>query len=127
MTTRNATPEECAAFGVEVCPVNWAVEYQGQVAAIFRAEPEADGWLYVHADVKRHVLHPQVVYHFARIFSDRLLELGAVGLVAEIPAGNRAAVWVAKRAGFRVEHVNEEFTLLVKEHGRKTEDSTATT
>jgi RimJ/RimL family protein N-acetyltransferase len=55
-----------------------------------------------------------VTYLYARQFADRLLELGAVGLKAEIEVKNRAAIRVAKAAGFVEQTRNDEWVVLTR-------------
>lgn len=112
MTFRQATEAECADFSIPFLPINWAVEYQGEVAAIFQAQPDGDDWLLVHANAKRHTIHPKVLGDIARQFSDRLLELGAIGVRAEIADWNRAAIWLAKAAGYQEKGRSDGWVLL---------------
>ena len=101
--TRSLTPEEVDAFGADLCPVNWGVIWQGEILACFQAEPEdcESLVLNVHANVKRRALHPAVTAAYAKTFSDRLVELGASELMCRIKPENRAALRMAKAAGYR--------------------------
>jgi RimJ/RimL family protein N-acetyltransferase len=51
---------------------------------------------------------------FAKQFSDRLLELGARGLKAEIEIKNRAAIRIAKAAGYTEQARNDEWVTLTR-------------
>jgi hypothetical protein len=124
--TRQATVEEVQVFGGEWTDVNWGIWYDGEMAALFQADNDGDGWLNVHAKVARRKLHPAVTKIYAKAFSDRLLELGAIGLKAEIEPRNRAAIQMAKAAGYREVNRNDEWVLLVREPDGK-EETTATT
>lgn len=106
IVTRQAAPEEVADFAQPLCPINWAVEKDGNVAALFQAQEDDDGWLLVHANAKRRTIHPAVLGQIAKDFSDRLLELEAIGLRAQIAAKNRAAIRLAKKAGYVQQRVD---------------------
>lgn len=122
LTTGVLTPSDVQGFGLDVCEVNWGVFVNGSLVACFQAEEEPDGWLNVHANVKRRSLHPALTYGYARSFSDRLIELGAPGLRCEIKNNNRAAIRVAAAAGFHIDSRNDEFTTLVK-YGKQDQSS----
>ena len=111
-TTRQATEEEVVAFGQEFIEINWGVWLGDKLVALFQAEEEPDGWLNVHARVLRRTLHPDITKMYAKSFSNRLLELGATGLKADIPATHRAAIRIAKAAGF-VETGREENRIIL--------------
>ncbi len=112
------TPEECASFGVRHLPVSWGVFYRDELAAVFRAEPLHNGWLAVHADARRHTLTPRVVQACARSFAAQLLEQGARGLLCKIPNANRAAIRLAKAAGFTPCQQTSTETILIKHNGQ---------
>jgi len=97
-----------------VYEINWGVTWNDKIVALFQAQDDGDGWLAVHANVPRHTIHPTVTYLYARQFADRLLELGAVGLKAEIEVKNRAAIRVAKAAGFVEQTRNDEWVVLTR-------------
>lgn len=113
--TRQAVPEEVRDFGADWTDINWGVWYHGELVALYQADEDGDGWLNVHATVLRRALHPAITKNYARIFSDRLLELGACGLKAEIAPWNRAAIRMAKAAGYREVSRNDEWVLLMRE------------
>lgn len=113
VTARVLTLEECEKFDAEPCPINWGIVCNGEPVACFQAEPEADGWLSVHANVKRRALHPAISAAYAKTFSEDLMRHGAVGLVAEIAINNRAAIRLAKAAGYKEVHRNESWMTLV--------------
>lgn len=115
LSVRNLTPEEVRTFGYEEPnQVNWGVCLDDEPVAYFSAEPEAEGRLEVHVTAKRHRLHPQVLKLYAKQFSDRLLALGARGLIAKIAPTNRASLWVAKAAGFQEQSRDKDIVILVK-------------
>jgi hypothetical protein len=114
IAVRQATPDEAALLTDLWCDVNWGVYYGGQLVALFQAEDDGDGWLNVHANVARRRLHPRLTYFYAKSFSDRLLELGAVGLKAEIKIANRAAIRIAKAAGYTEQTRNDEWVILTR-------------
>lgn len=124
--TRQATPAEVRDFDADWTDINWGVWYNGELVALFQADEDGDGWLNVHATVARRTLHPTVSKAYAKTFSDRLLELGAYGLKAEIEPWNRAAILMAKAAGYREVNRNDEWVLLVRESDGKEETSTTT-
>lgn len=109
-----AVPMEIEEFGGQTMDVNWGVWYDDELVALFQAEALGNGWLNVHATVTRRKLHPQVTKMYAKAFSDRLLELGATGLQAEIEPKNRAAILMAKAAGYEEAHRNDEWVLLTR-------------
>lgn len=115
LTVRNATHDECTAFGITPCDINWAVLLNETIAAIYQAEDDGDGWLAVHANVKPHTLHPVLTAAYARTFCDQLLAYGAAGLKAEIPIANRAAQRMARKAGFEEVCRNDEWVTLKRE------------
>jgi len=121
---RQATSAECREFGVDVCDVNWGVWLNGKLVALFQAENDGEGWLVVHANVKPRALHPGVTQIYAAKFAKDLLDYGAAGLKAEIPVTNRAAIRLAKAAGFNEIHRNDEWVSLVR-YGKE-ETATAT-
>lgn len=121
VTVRNLTSEDLAVFHVELCEVNWGVCVDGEPVACFQAEDDGDGWLRVHANVLRHRLHPRLTYAYAKTFSDQLLAYGAVGLICEIALRNRAAVWIARQAGYAEVSRNDEFITLVRYGQTQTE------
>ena len=104
--------------------IDWGICLNDEPVVYFSAEPEADGRLEVHVTAKRRRLHPQLIKLYARQFSNRLLALGANGLIAKIAPGNRASLSVAKAAGFVELSRDDETIVLVKNN--ETED-TATT
>lgn len=114
-SARIATPDECAAFGIESLPINWAVVLRDEIAAIYQAENDGDGWLAVHAHVKPRTLHPLLSAAYAKTFSDQLLQHGASGLVAEIPPQHRAALRMARAAGFAEVCRNDEWVTLKRD------------
>jgi len=115
LSVRDLTPEEVREFGYqEVNSVNWGVCLNGEPVAYFSAEPLDGDVLEVHATAKRRRLHPAILREYAQKFSDRLLALGATGLVAKIASTNRASLWLAKAAGFREQGVEGDFVVLVK-------------
>lgn len=125
LSVRNLTLEEIRAFGYDWAnAVNWGVCLDGEPVAYFSAEPEEDGRLEVHVTALRHRLHPQVLKMCAKQLSNRLLALGANGLVAKIAPGNRASLSVAKAAGF-VELSRDNETIVLVKH-EQTEDATIT-
>jgi hypothetical protein len=113
-STRVLLPSEVIKFGQPVYEINWGVTWNDKIVALFQAQDDGDGWLAVHANVPRHTIHPTVTYLYARQFADRLLELGAVGLKAEIEVKNRAAIRVAKAAGFVEQTRNDEWVVLTR-------------
>lgn len=115
LEVRNATHDECAAFGITPCEINWAVLVSDTIAAIYQAEDDGDGWLAVHANVKPRSLHPALTAAYARTFCDQLLAYGAAGLKAEIPLTNRAAQRMARKAGFEEVCRNDEWMTLKRE------------
>lgn len=121
LEVRNLTPDEISEFSTTPCEVNWGVFLHGRPVACFQAEDDGDGWLLVHAHVHRHTLHPVLAAAYAKTFSDQLLQHGAAGLVADIKPNNRAAIRLAKSAGFRVARITEQFVTLVKTDERKKE------
>ena len=112
--TLQVTPEEALKFTEHWCDVNWGVYWNGELLALFQAEDDGDGWLNVHAHVARRRLHPKVTHMYAKMFSDRLLELGAAGLKAEIKVQNRAAIRIAKAAGYAEQTRNDEWVTLTR-------------
>ncbi len=114
IAVRQATPDEAARLTELWCDVNWGVYYGDELLALFQAEDDGDGWLNVHANVARHRLHPKLTYFYAKTFSDRLLELGAVGLKAEIKVNHRAAIRIAKAAGYTEQTRNDEWVVLTR-------------
>jgi hypothetical protein len=55
-----------------------------------------------------------LTYFYAKTFSDRLLELGAAGLKAEIKVKHRAAIRIAKAAGYTEQTRNDEWVVLTR-------------
>lgn len=123
---RQATSAECREFGQDPCDVNWGVWVNGKLCALFQAENNGDGWLNVHANVKPRTLHPGVSQIYAAKFAKDLLDYGAAGLKAEIPVTNRAAIRLAKAAGFNETHRNDEWVLLVRYGQKEGADATVT-
>jgi hypothetical protein len=114
LTTRVVMPSEVIEFGQPVYEINWGVMLDSKIVALFQAQDDGDGWLAVHANVPRHTIHPKITHLYALQFADRLLELGAVGLKAEIEINNRAAIRVAKAAGFVEQTRNNEWVVLTR-------------
>ena len=126
--TGQVTDQDVRAFGLDVCEVNWGVWLNNVLVALFQAEEGGEGWLTVHANVKPRTIHPAITQIYARQFSDDLLRYGA-RLKAEIPPRHRAALRLAKAAGFTEIHRNDEWVVLEKvRDGQKegSEDPTAT-
>lgn len=121
-----ANEREVEEFGCQWMEVNWGVWYDDELAALFQAEALGNGWLNVHATVSRRKLHPQITKMYAKAFSDRLLELGATGLQAEIELKNRAAILMAKAAGYSETSRNDEWVLLTREPDGQEETATTT-
>ena len=121
-----AHEQEVADFGATWTEINWGVWYDDELAALFQAEPLGNGWLNVHATVKRRTLHPEITKLHAKAFSNRLLELGATGLQAEIELKNRAAIRMAKAAGYSEISRNDEWVTLVRKPDGQEETATAT-
>ena len=111
---RQATLEEVKSFAADFLDVNWGVFWEGAMVALFQAEDDGGGWLNVHATVPKRTLHPEVTKMYAKRFSDRLLELGAVGLKAEIDIKNRAAIRIAKAAGYTEQTRNDKWVVLTR-------------
>jgi hypothetical protein len=125
-TTRQATEEEAWDFSQMFVEVNWGVWLGDKMVALFQAEEEPDGWLNVHAMVKRRTLHPEITKMYAKSFANRLLELGAKGLKAEIQRTNRAAIRVARAAGFTEQGTDDEWVILTRvPNGTSKSDETA--
>lgn len=114
LEARQATIGEVLFFGASVLDVNWGVFWGGDLVALFQAEEDGDDWLNVHASVLRRRLHPALTKMFAKQFSDRLLELGAAGLKAEIEVKNRAAIRIAKAAEYREQTRNDQWVVLTR-------------
>lgn len=100
MESRTLTNEEVEWFGLEPMAVNWGIVKDGRIVACFQAQPDFQGWLNVHANIKRHSLHPVLTCSYAKLFSDRLLDLGANGLICGIHPKHKAAIKIAINAGF---------------------------
>jgi RimJ/RimL family protein N-acetyltransferase len=115
LSVRNLTAEEIRGFGYnEPNTINWGVILNGEPVAYFSAEPEHDGRLEVHVTAKRHKLHPRLIRQYAEQLGNRLLELGAKGLIARVALDNRASIAAAKAAGFDEESRDNEFVVMVK-------------
>jgi len=114
LEVRRATLEETLLFGADILDVNWGVFWDSELIALFQAEDDGDEWLNVHATVARRRLHPALTKMFAKQFSDRLLELGAVGLKAEIETSNRAAIRIAKAAEYTEQTRNDQWVVLTR-------------
>ena len=114
LEARQATLEETLLFGADILDVNWGVFWDDELIALFQAETDGDGWLNVHATVARRRLHPALTKMFAKQFSDRLLELGATGLKAEIEIKNRAAIRIAKAAEYTEQTRNDQWVVLTR-------------
>lgn len=114
LEVRSLTPDEISEFSTTPCEVNWGVFLHGRPVACFQAEDDGDGWLAVHAFVKRRSLHPSLTLAYAKTFCDQLLAYGAAGLKAEIPTNNRAAVRIARAGGMREVSQNDDFITLVR-------------
>lgn len=112
-TARQAIDAEVRAFGLDICDVNWGVWMNNVLVALFQAENEGDGWMCVHANVKPRTVHPGITQIYAAKFSNDLLGYGAK-LKAEIPPKHRAALRLAKAAGFTEIHRNAEWVILTK-------------
>lgn len=112
-----ASTEEVASMKLRFMDVNWGLWIDGELLGIFQAEEDSDGWLAVHANVMRHRVHPIITKKIAHSFATDLLKLGAVGLKAEIAVDNRAAIRMAKNAGFTEVHRNENWVTLRRENG----------
>lgn len=116
ISVRNLTLEEVRTFGYEDAnAINWGVILDDEPVAYFSAEPIADGQLEVHVTSKRKKLHPKLLRMYAEQLSDRLLELGATGLVAKIAPTNRASIAVAMAAGFTEQSRDNEFVVMTKQ------------
>ncbi len=115
ISVRNLTQDEVRGFGYEeLNAVNWGVILNGEPVAYFSAEPIGDDILEVHVTAKRRKLHPKLLRVHAEQMSNRLLELGAKGLVAKIAPDNRASIAVAMAAGFDEESRDDNFVVMVK-------------
>lgn len=115
ISVRNLTLDEIRGFGYEeLNAVNWGVILDSEPVAYFSAEPIGDGLLEVHVTAKRRKLHPKLLRQHAEQLSNRLLELGAKGLVAKIAPDNRASIAVAMAAGFDEESRDDNFVVMVK-------------
>jgi len=114
LEAKQATWGETLLFGADILDVNWGVFWNGDLVALFQAEDDGGGWLNVHASVLRRRLHPALTKMFAKQFSDRLLELGAVGLKAEIEISNRAAIRIAKAAEYTEQTRNDQWVVLTR-------------
>jgi hypothetical protein len=114
LEARQATLEETLLFGADILDVNWGVFWDNELIALFQAEDDGDEWLNVHATVARRRLHPALTKMFAKQFSDRLLELGARGLKAEIEIKNRAAIRIAKAAEYTEQTRNDQWVVLTR-------------
>lgn len=114
LEAKQATWGETLLFGADILDVNWGVFWNGDLVALFQAEDDGGGWLNVHASVLRRRLHPTLTKMFAKQFSDRLLELGAVGLKAEIKISNRAAIRIAKAAEYTEQTRNDQWVVLTR-------------
>lgn len=126
-SARQATDAEVRAFGLDVCDINWGVWLNNVLAALFQAENEGDNWLCVHANVKPRTLHPAITQIYARKFSEDLLRYGA-RLKAELPPRHRAALRLAKAAGFTEIHRSNEWVVLEKvRDGQKEGENRAAT
>lgn len=115
ITTGQATREQVEEMEIPWREINWVVMVNGAVAAIFQAEDDGDGCLAVHATVKRRTLHPKLTHAYAHLFSSDLLRLGARQLKAEISIKNRAAIRIARAAGFAEISRNDEWVTLERE------------
>ena len=119
--TGKVSQEEVEEFGLPWRHVNWGVRVgnlqatQGQtLVAIFQAQEEEgeEGCLAVHAKVLRRSLHPSLSLQFAHMFATDLLQLGATTLKAEIDVKHRAALRMAKAAGFVEETRDDKWVTL---------------
>lgn len=115
ISVRNLTPEEIQGFGYdEPNTINWGVILDDEPVAYFSAEPEPDGRLEVHVTAKRRKLHPKLLRMYAERLGNRLLELGAKGLIARVALDNRASIAAAMAAGFNEESRDNDFVVMVK-------------
>lgn len=110
--TGQVAREDVAEFNAPVRDVNWGIWHNDRLIALFQAEDDGDGYLAVHANVKRRSLHPVLAYAFAYTFSTDLLRQGAVGLKAEIDLRNKAAIRMAKKAGYTEVSRNDDWVIL---------------
>jgi hypothetical protein len=94
--------------------IDWGVVLDGEPVAYFSAEPEPDGRLEVHVTAKRRKLHPKLLRMYAEQLGNRLLELGAKGLIARVALDNRASIAAAMAAGFNEESRDDDFVVMVK-------------
>lgn len=118
LSVRNLTLEEIQGFGFEKPDdVNWGVCVDGVPVAYFSAESDGTGRLNVHVNVKRRSIHPLLVKAYAKTFCDQLLTLGATGLLCRIEQSNRAAIRIARAAGF-TETGHEGSLKIMEHHGR---------
>jgi hypothetical protein len=127
ITTGQVQQEDVEAFGLPWRDVNWGIWLGDRLAAVFQAEEDGDGCLAVHATVPRRTLHPRLTYAYAYLFASDLLRLGAKELKAEIAIRNRAAIRVARNAGFTEVSRNDEWVTLRRgvEHGKTKADPDA--
>lgn len=115
ISVRNLTPDEIRGFGYEETnSINWGVILDGEPVAYFSAEPEPDGRMEIHVTAKRRRLHPAVLREYATKLGNRLLELGAKGLIARVALTNRASIWAARAADFIEESRDDEWVILTK-------------
>lgn len=117
ITTGSVTKENVQAFSLPWRDVNWGVWVNGVLVAIFQAQEEENGILAVHANVSRRALHPILTKAYALMFANDLLRYGAPSLVAEIPETNRAALRIARAAGFIETERKEGYVVLRRGHG----------
>ena len=124
MKVRTLTPDEAESeFGLrDEFPINWGVIVNGRIVACFSAEPESYEPLIlnVHANVRRHTLRPAETVTIARSFSEQLLAQGAAQLLCRIPLSNRAALRMAKAAGYQPDHTEDSDQVLI--YSRKYSD-----
>lgn len=99
--------------------VCWGVYANGELAACFSMEQQPDRSIAVHVSSNR-LLPFNILKKIAKGCADGLLASGVPYLSASAPNDKRAAIWLAKAAGFQEVNRTETMVELVR-HGHENE------
>lgn len=78
----------------------WGIYMHDKLSACFSMEQQSDGAISVHVSTNRQIPF-NLLKMIAKGCADELLTKSVPYLIANVPAENRAVIWLAKAAGFQ--------------------------
>lgn len=91
----------------------WGIYMHDRLSACFSMEQQSDGAVSVHVSSDRTIPF-NLLKLIAKGCADGLLAHGVPCLTASVPVRNRAAIWLAKAAGFQEIKRDEENVELIR-------------